>query len=138
MRVIEGTTIKINRGDYLPIRLRAKAPSRDENGEIIYDEDGKPIMYDYIFQPDDVIRFGIYNKKKLNEDALVLKEITVSEASEYVEFTLTSREMKLGKLINKPKDYWYEVTMNGGQTLIGYDEDGAKILKLYPEGSEVI
>lgn len=138
MRVIEGTTIKINRGDYLPIKLKAKQPALDEDGKIIYDEDGKPVLLDYTFQEGDTIRFGVYNKRKLDRDALLLKEIFVDEESDTVQFTITSQEMKIGKLINKPKDYWYEITMNNGQTLIGYDEDGAKILRLYPEGSEVI
>ena len=138
MRVIDGYTIKINRGDYLPIRLRAKEPERDENGEIIYDEHGNPIFVTYIFKVGDNIQFGIYNKNHMSKDALLLKNIVVTEESETVEIILTDEEMKIGKLINRPKEYWYEVTMNGGQTLIGYDDKGAKILMLYPEGSEVI
>ncbi len=138
MRVIEGTTIKINRGDYLPIKLKAKQPTFDENGDVVVDEHGNPVLIDYIFQDGETIQFGIYEKKKYDKNALLLKEVIVEEATSTVEFTITSQEMKIGKLINKPKDYWYEVTMDGGQTLIGYDENGAKILRLYPEGSEVI
>ena len=138
MRVIDGTTIKINRGDYLPIRLRAKQPKRDQDGEIIYDENNNPVLEPYIFQTGDEIKFGIYKANRYSKDALLLKQTTVEEETEFVEFTLTNEEMKIGDLINRPKKYWYEVTMNGGQTLIGYDENGPKVLLLYPEGSEVI
>jgi len=46
---------------------------------------------------------------------------------------------KIGDVINKPTDYWYEIEINPEtkpQTIIGYDENGEKILKLYPEGSD--
>lgn len=36
-------------------------------------------------------------------------------------------------------DYWYEVELNPeteAQTIIGYDEDGPKIFRLYPEGDD--
>jgi hypothetical protein len=37
-------------------------------------------------------------------------------------------------------DYWYEVELNPDedcQTIVGYDEDGAKVLRLFPEGADV-
>ena len=122
MRVIEGTTIKINRGDILPLRLTIPI-SDDEN---------------YVFQIGDVVRFAVYGKKQYQNEPYVLKEIIVTEETEHVNFVITSEEMKFGDIINKPVDYWYEVELNGEQTVIGYDDDGAKILTLYPEGSEVI
>jgi hypothetical protein len=50
---------------------------------------------------------------------------------------LSKEDTKIGKKVNKPVDYWYEVELNPDtypQTIVGYDEDGAKIFKLYPEG----
>ena len=122
MRVIDGTTIKINRGDILPLRLTIPI-SQNEN---------------YIFQVGDTIIFGVYGAKKMSQNALLLKEVVVTEQSDHVDITLTSEEMKIGDLIDKPTDYWYEIELNGQQTVIGYDDNGAKILRLYPEGSEVI
>ena len=122
MRVIDGTTIKINRGDVLPLRLTIPI-SEEEN---------------YTFQEGDIIVFGVYGAKKMSQPALLLKEVTVQEESKHVDIVCTSEEMKIGELIDKPVDYWYEIELNGQQTVIGYDDNGAKILRLFPEGSEVI
>ena len=57
-----------------------------------------------------------------------------------VEIFLHGAETKFGEVINKPVDYWYEVELNPEtkpQTIIGYDEDGAKVFKLFPEGRDV-
>ena len=62
------------------------------------------------------------------------KEITVVGEQMYVNIPLTSEDTKIGDYINDKTKYWWEVELNGEQTLIGYDEDGPKIFMLYPEG----
>lgn len=121
MQKIDGTTIKINRGDILTLTLEVKY----DNGET------------YTFQNGDKVVFSIYNKNELDKNAVVLKEFNVSETSESLTITLSSEETKIGNLINKPIEYWYEVELNNQYTIIGYDEDGAKVLQLFPEGSKV-
>ena len=59
------------------------------------------------------------------------------EATTSVDLSLDSTETTIGDIINKPVEYWYEIQLNPDtepQTIIGYDENGAKIFKLYPEG----
>jgi hypothetical protein len=59
---------------------------------------------------------------------------------EEVEIFLGEEDTKIGEVISKPKDYWYEVELNPfdhPQTIIGYDEDGAKVFKLFPEGDDI-
>lgn len=119
MQKITGTTIEITRGDTLNISLSIK-------------EDGD----NYTFQPGDVVVFSVYKKGKLSENAVLLKTINVSSSTESLSINFTSEETKIGDLINKPVDYWYEVELNGQYTVIGYDDTGAKILRLYPEGSQ--
>lgn len=121
MQKIDGTTIKLNRGDVLNLTLTLKT------------SDGS----DYTFQANDKIVFSVYNKGKMTNDAVLLKEITVGEPSESVTINLSSQETKIGDLINKPVEYWYEVELNNQYTVIGYDDTGAKILLLYPEGSKL-
>ena len=56
---------------------------------------------------------------------------------ESVEIELTSDETRIGDYINKPVTYWYEIELNpnnNSTTIIGYDDDGPKQFKLYPEG----
>lgn len=73
----------------------------------------------------------------MSDGAVLLKEITVNGSQQSVEITCTKEEMTIGELINKPVEYWYEIELNNEHTVIGYDENGAKILLLFPEGSKV-
>lgn len=118
---IDGTTIKLNRGDILNINLTIKK------------DDGT----DYTFEDGDKITFSIYSKSKLNDKAVLLKEFTATPNTTTLTINCTSEETKIGELVNKPIDYWYEIELNNEYTILGYDEDGAKIFKLYPEGSKI-
>ena len=109
-------------------------------GDIVFfsvsaEDDGKP----YVFQPGDVLRIKVYGKKDA-EAVELQKDFPVTAATEAVEIFLTEDDTKIGEVISKPKDYWYEVELNPGenpQTIIGYDEDGAKVFKLFPEGDDI-
>jgi hypothetical protein len=93
----------------------------------------------YKFQPGDVVRIKIYEKK--NAESVVLqKDFPITEETYEVEIMLTKKDTTIGEVISKPKDYWYEIELNpfsDPHTIIGYDEDGAKIFKLFPEGADV-
>lgn len=94
---------------------------------------------EYTFKVDDVVRFKVFAKKDC-EDVVLKKDVKVTEETNLVEIALDSEETKIGDVISKPTDYWYEVELNPEthpQTIIGYDEDGAKIFKLFPEGGVV-
>lgn len=93
---------------------------------------------DYTFRVGDVVRFKVFEKKKCDRVVLV-KDVRVTEETDTVLVFVDTNEMKFGKVINKPVDYWYEIELNPeghAQTIIGYDDDGAKILKLFPEGGD--
>ena len=90
----------------------------------------------YEFKPDDVIRLKVFARKDCT-DVVLQKDITVTEATSDVEIALTSEDTTIGEVISKPTDYWYEVELNPEtkpQTIIGYDDNGAKVFKLFPEG----
>lgn len=119
---INKDTIKITKGDYGLIGVTAES------------EDGT----DYTFHIGDQLRLAIYEKK--NYDNLILEKIIdVDEETQEVEIELTPTETKIGETINKPIEYWYEISLNPNgntQTIVGYDDSGAKVFKLYPEGVE--
>lgn len=92
----------------------------------------------YTFQPDDVVRFAVYGKKEMDKKAYIEKEVTVEVERETVVFSLSSEDTKIGVMANKPIEYWFEFELNGDQTVLGYDELGAKKLILFPEGVEDI
>lgn len=91
------------------------------------------------FQPGDVVRIKVFEKKSC-ENVVLQKDFGVEEESESVPIVLTELDTKLGEVISKPRDYWYEIELNPFehlQTIIGYDEDGPKVFKLFPEGADV-
>ena len=121
--ITEDKTIFLTRGDVASIEIMANTG------------DDKP----YIFQPGDVVRFKVFVRKQC--DKVVLhKDAVVESETEKVDISLSSSDSKMGEIINKPTDYWYEIELNpdtNPQTIIGYDSDGPKILRLLPEGGEV-
>lgn len=109
-------------------------------GDIVFfsvsaDDNGKP----YKFQAGDVVRIKVYGKKDA-ETVVLQKDFPVTDTVENVEIFLTEEDTKIGDVISKHKDYWYEVELNphnNPQTIIGYDEDGAKLFRLFPEGDDI-
>jgi hypothetical protein len=115
-------SIEVNRGDIVFFSVMAV------DGEFTYE-----------FQPGDIVRMAIYGRKDA-ENCVMQKDFPVIEATDNVFIHLEEEDTKIGEIISKPKDYWYEIVLNpdtAPQTIIGYDEDGAKIFKLYPESSEL-
>lgn len=92
----------------------------------------------YFFEAGDVLRIKIYGKKNA-QDVVLEKSFPITARTDRYMILLTEEDTKIGDVISKPKDYWYEVELNpftNPQTIIGYDEDGAKVFKLFPEGKD--
>lgn len=96
--------------------------------------DGRP----YTFQPGDLVRIKVYKKKNC-ADVVLEKDFPVTAVTQRVQIFLSEKDTKIGDVISKPIDYWYEVELNplsDPQTIIGYDDNGAKVFKLFPEGAD--
>ena len=91
---------------------------------------------DYQFQIDDIVKLKVYNKNQLNQEPVLAKEVTVTEQTDTVYIPLKSEETKIGEMCNRKTTYWYEITLNEEETPLGFDEDGAKLFILLPEGKE--
>lgn len=120
----DDNSIYATRGDVVYFSVSAKDVETEEN---------------HIFQIGDVVRVKIYGKKDA-ENVVLQKDFPVTEVGEKVDIYLTEEDTKIGSVISKAVDYWYEVELNphnNPQTIIGYDEDGAKIFKLFPEGDDI-
>ena len=118
----EDKSIYITRGDVAFFSIEAKTDTGEK----------------FKFQPGDVVRFKVCEKKAC-ENVVLSKDFGIETEAEEVSIYLEEKDTKFGSVISKPKDYWYEVELNpytDPQTIIGYDEDGAKIFKLFPEGNE--
>ena len=120
IKIDEEKTIHLTRGDTATIVVTAQ------------NDDGS----NYEFQKGDTLRLKVMSKKKV-EEIVLTKDIIIDSNKESVEIELTSDETRIGDYINKPVTYWYEVELNpdnNSTTIIGYDENGPKQFKLYPEG----
>lgn len=121
-KINDDLSIYVTRGDAVSITLNAQ-----DKGE------------NYTFRPDDLVRFKVFEKKACH-CVVLQKDVRVESATEDVDIALTAEDTKIGEEISKPVDYWYEVELNPEsqpQTIIGYDEDGAKVFRLYPEGGDL-
>lgn len=93
----------------------------------------------YQFKAGDVVRIKVFGKKDCT-NVVLQKDFPVESVADSVEISLTKSETRIGETISKPKDYWYEVELNPNdnpQTIVGYDEDGPKVFKLFPEGKDL-
>lgn len=121
-QVNDDLSIYVTRGDMVFLRIHAE-------------RDGKP----YTFQPGEVLRFKVFAKKNC-EDVVLQKDFPVTAVTQSVDIILDGEDTKIGDVISKPRDCWYEVELNPHDipiTIIGYDEDGARVFKLFPEGADI-
>ena len=120
--LIENNKIEIHRGDkgIIPIQI----PLNDDETEF------------YEFKINDVVTFAVYEEDGYDKCAVILKEKVIEEPTSICKIELTSEDTKIGEILNESSTYWYEVTLNNEETILGFEEDtGAKIFLLLPEGS---
>ena len=118
----ETKQINLTRGDIATIEVSA------------LNEDGT----DYTFKVGDTVRLNVFERKDY-ENVVIQKNVEVTLETTKVEINLTNEDTKIGDIIEKPTKYHYEVELNSEtnpQTIIGYDEEGAKIFMLLPEGGD--
>lgn len=110
-------TLIHNRGDKGVIKLKASATSTGT------------------FKKDDVIKFSIVTKDNY-DDVIFQKEFTVQEDCTEFFLIFTNEEMRIGDIISKKVEYYYEIELNNDTTLIGSYKDGHKKFVLYPEAGD--
>ena len=121
-KINEDKSIYLTRGDIANISVSATT----SDGEL------------YQFKQGDIVRFKVFKRRDCGCVELQ-KDFPATMGTTLVTIFLTGEDTKIGEVISKPTNYWYEVELNpdtNPQTLIGYDEDGEKIFRLFPEGSE--
>ena len=113
-------SIYITRGDIATLEINANLSEEEA----------------YVFKVGDLVRLKVFEKKK-HDSVVLVKDTLIESETEIVSIYLYSSDTRIGGIINKPVDYWYEVEINpdtAPQTIIGYDSDGPKIFRLFPEG----
>ena len=95
----------------------------------------------YEFQLNDKISFVVFEKKGYTKKEIFRKDYTIKDIG-YIEPTtspeivLTEEETKMFPLSNKKQTFWYDLVLNDTTTMLGYDENGAKKIIVYPEADE--
>lgn len=90
----------------------------------------------YTFPAGCFVEFVVKPKKGYTQEDLLRKRIYLGEDTTDIEFTLTEKDTKIGEMIDKKTKYWYNIVVNNDVTITGSDEEGEKILILYPETGE--
>lgn len=135
MIAIEGNTIHLTRGDET-----GKSYNRLAFNFPIYNfKTEQEELYE--FQLTDKISFICFEKKGYTKEEVLRKEYTLeeigyTEPTTTVEIPLTAEDTKKFPLTNKGQTFWYDIVLNDTTTILGYDDEGAKIIKVYPEGEE--
>lgn len=135
MIAIDGDTIHLTRGDATGEkynRLAFKFP--------VYNFETNKTE-DYQFQLTDKISFICFEKKGYTKEEILRKEYTLAdigytEPTTVVEIPLTAEETKKFPLSNKAQTFWYDIVLNDTTTVLGFDNEGAKRIIIYPEGEE--
>lgn len=117
-------SISVTRGDVLFFSVSAEY------------KDGTPFQ----FKAGDILRMRVFERKGC-DNVVLLKNFVITEAGESFDIFLSGSDTKIGEIISKPVNYWYEIELNpdtNPQTIIGYDDDGgAKVFRLLPEGKDI-
>lgn len=93
-----------------------------------------------VFKAGDIVRLIVIEKKN-HKNIVFTKDIVVERDSHRVNIFLSKDETTMCEVIDKHVDYWYEIKLNpdtAPQTLIGYDVNGPKIFRLFPNGDNSI
>lgn len=133
MVAIEDNTIHITRGDITTGELNRLAfylPISDGEKETNYE-----------FKPTDKITFVVFNKKGYTKNEIfkleyTLEDLGYTEPTEIVEIPLTEELTSKFPLLNKRATYWYDISLNDTLTILGFDDEGAKKIIVYPSDSD--
>ena len=95
----------------------------------------------YTFKLTDKISFVVKEKKGYTKTEVLRIEKTLAEMgfirpTQFPEIQLTEEDTKSFDLLNKKQTYWYDIVLNDTTTILGYDEEGASKLIVYPEANE--
>lgn len=120
----DNTTLHLTRGDKV------------DNLSFYYPISEGDEIKNYTFKVGDKITFIVKEKKGYTKEEIFRKDFIIDEETEYPQISLSSEETKWGDIKNKKTTYWYDIVLNDEKTILGYDDEGAKKIYLYPEGGE--
>ena len=118
----DGTTLHLTRGDRCSFKVYAREVKSQQ------------LCY---FPAGCYVTFAIVPRAGYTDGAVLRKTVDVLADTTEVEFNLDENDTKIGDMIDKKVKYWYNVVVNDDVTIIGSDEDGEKVIFIYPEVGEI-
>ena len=110
-------TIELSRGDSATINLTI--PLDDDNN--------------YEFEIGDIIKLRVYEKNGYTKEPVLEKDFEVDETTEQVNIVLDEEDTLFAPESNKAQTYWYDISLNETQTIVGYSsENGPKLFIITP------
>lgn len=88
----------------------------------------------YQFKTSDKVYFTV-KKSYSDSDYIIRKIITFPSVTDTCEISLVASDTNFGRLIGGSRKYVYDISINEVETVVGYDQDGAKYFIIYPEAS---
>lgn len=103
--------------------------TRGDGGKITFSyKDGSNL-------PNTDFIFRVYEKNGF-DSAPLINESAPTNGETSVTLELFSEHTSLGSIENEIVEYWYEMKLGPENTILGFDESGAKIFYLYPSGKD--
>lgn len=90
----------------------------------------------YIFQKGDKVTFIVKEKNGYTKEEIFRKNFIIQEETPYPIITLTGEETKWGEIKNKKNTYWFDIVLNDDITIMGFSNDGACKIYLYPDAGD--
>ncbi len=110
-------TIELSRGDAATINLTIPL-SEEEN---------------YMFEQGDVVKLRVYEKNGYTKEPVLEKDYAVEEETEQVNIVLSEEDTLFAPESNKAQTYWYDISLNETQTIVGYStSSGPKLFIVTP------
>lgn len=115
-------TYEIEKEDGSTKELERIVTYRGDKGKLTYSIKNADDT-DYEFQEGDEIEFTVFENKGYDKEPVLSKTITPTPGETTVDIEFTSEETIWGEPQNKAVTYWYEIALNGDETVNGYEKD---------------
>ena len=84
--------------------------------------------------PHSTLTFGVYRKNELDSDPVIWVEEDLPGDTNSITLDIYANPDKIENPDGDKEEYWYELKLGLLNTVLGYDETGAKLFYLYPSG----
>ena len=107
--------------------------SKGDRGVIQFDitQDGEPVT----LETSDKVTMSIYSEENLDKEPLQVLNAEINVDDNIAEIPIIETSTDFVPEDNMPFNYWYQIEWNDN-VMIGYDKEGPKIFRVYPQGKE--